>query len=155
MGVKHRNHILDTDAEKATIRESFCECLYVTRPAANISSFRTLTHFWQMWNVTAHINTAGVIIAATWLLKAREILMHVCKCVCWCVSRGADREREWSQGKGRKKRCKVADCNFNWLRDECAKDSLYAFVFSAHMRLNLALNPSVSPALKWKYLSCP
>lgn len=38
-----------------------------------------------MCNRTANINAAGVIIAATRLLEAKETLTHDCVCVCVCV----------------------------------------------------------------------
>lgn len=150
MGVKYRNPLLDTDVDKATISVSFTDCVCVC--------------VWQKLRQTSavprHCHTRLTDVKPnSWYQGC--LCDYYCHMItgstgkAWCMRVYVrDRGREWRQRKGRK-RCKVADCNFNWLRDECAKVSLYAFVFSAHMHLNLALHPSVSPALKWKPLGCP
>lgn len=133
---------------------AFCEShtnVWQDRRQTSTASWHYL-RCWEMCNIMAIIVASGVTIAATWLLEARESLTHVCVCV-WVVWQ-IERERE-TEAKGRKERCSEVDRNFNWLRDECAKDSVYAFVFSAHMHLNLAFHPCVSPLSKWKRLSCP
>ncbi len=97
-----------------------------------------------MCNITANINAASMIRAGTLLLEAKDSLTLVCVCVCVYVVWHTEKAKRRGGKRDRIKMTVIsADC-----MTSAQEDSVYAFVFSAHMHLNLALRPSASLVLK-------